>query len=355
MRRKTKFSVCPLALVQRGLIAGFCIPHRILLIAMGFFFIIGCSDDGDDPLPETRYNLSLEVNPEGAGSVAGAGEYSEGEQVNISATAEGDWEFLIWVGDMDLVEEPNSANTRLTMPSQDVTLTAKFQVDPIYGGGVTDIDSNEYITVIIGEQEWMAENLRVTRDANGNDISRHCYDHDPDWCDLYGGLYTWSTIMNGESSSDSSPSGVQGICPAGWHIPSDAEWAELINFLAAQGFPNSDTSNGAANALKSCKQVDSPLGGGCDTSEHPRWDPHNTHYGFDEFGFSALPGGSSSPPEAFFYLGAVGAWWSATEFPSDYGLPSAWVRVMAPKHGNVHHSYYPKSFGLSLRCVRDND
>ncbi len=74
---------------------------------------------------------------------------------------------------------------------------------------------------------------------------------------------------------------------------------------------------------------------------------------YDEFGFSALPGGSSSSPEQFFSLGTVGAWWSATEFPSDYGLPSAWVRVIAPKHGHVHHSYYPKSFGISLRCVRE--
>ncbi len=332
MRRKIKFLVYPLA-----------------VIAMSLFVIIGCSDDEDDPEPEPKYNLILEVNPEGAGSITGAGEYNEGEQVNISATAEGDWEFLVWMGDTDHVDEPSAANTRVTMPSQDVNLAAKFQEDPIYGEGVTDIDGNEYITVIIGDQEWMAENLRVTRDANGNDISRYCYDNDPDWCELYGGIYTWNTIMNGESSSESNPSGIQGICPAGWHVPSDAEWTELINFLAAQGFPNYNAPNGAANALKSCRQVNSPLGGDCDTSEHPRWNPHNTHYGFDEFGFSALPGGYGYPPESFLYLGAVGAWWSATEYLS-WG---AWVRTMAPKNGSVYHSYHITSNGLSLRCVRD--
>ncbi len=141
----------------------------------------------------------------------------------------------------------------------------------INGGTVTDIDGNVYQTVIIGNQEWMAENLRVFRDANGNSITRYCYNNNTTNCNLYGGLYIWHTVMNGQSSSSSNPSGVQGICPTGWYVPSDAEWTELVNYVVNQGFPNSsEDPNGAKNALKLCRQVDSPEGGECKTSIHPR-------------------------------------------------------------------------------------
>jgi len=80
-----------------------------------------------------------------------------------------------------------------------------------------------------------------------------------------------------------------GICPTGWHVPSDAEWIELVNYVVSQGYPNSwNDPNGAGNALKSCRQVDSPLVGECDTSDHPLWDLHSTHRGFDEFGIGEV-------------------------------------------------------------------
>jgi len=214
--------------------------------------------------------------------------------------------------------------------------------------GLKDIDGNFYKTVLIGDQEWMAENLRVSRDAAGNNISRYCYDDDPDLCDLYGGLYTWHTVMNGQSSSSSSPSGVQGICPTGWHVPSDAEWTELVNYVVSQGFPNSCVVNGAGNALKSCRQVSSPLGGDCDTSEHPRWNSDDTRHGFDEFGFSALPGGCRENDGSFYYLGTHGYWWSSTEGSS----LDAWARYMRRSYGAVHRYFTNKTFGFSLRCIR---
>jgi len=323
--------------------------YPLTLIIISLFIIVGCSDD--DPEPEPTYDLILEVHPAGAGNVTGAGEYQEGEQVNISASAEEGWFFLVWNGDTEEVDDPFSPNTSLTMPSQNLNLTARFLQDPIYGDGVTDIDGNQYLTVIIGDQEWMAENLKVTRDAAGNDISRFCYNDDTDNCDLYGGLYTWHTVMNQENSSKENPSGVQGICPEGWHVPSDDEWTELVNYLHTQGFPNSNTSHGAGNALKSCRQVNSPLGGDCDTSEHPRWNSHHIHYGFDAFGFSAQPGGGRGHSGGFFYLGDVGYWWSSTQGPDD----TAWFRSMAPKDGNVFHNIFWVLGGYSVRCVRDLD
>ena len=227
-----------------------------------------------------------------------------------------------------------------------------YEADIIYGDGVTDIDGNEYVTVIIGDQEWMAENLRVTRDANGNDITRYCYYSDETNCELYGGLYTWHTVMNGQSSSRSNPSGVQGICPTGWHVPSDAEGTELVNYVVSQGFPNESTDpNGAGNALKSCRQVGSPLGGDCDTSEHPRWNSDGTHSGFDEFGFSALPGGILHTNGSYLFLGTLGYWWSSTENSSPY----AWYLIINNINSIVYRYYSHKTGSFSLRCVRDID
>jgi len=210
---------------------------------------------------------------------------------------------------------------------------------------VIDYDGNFYNTVQIGDQCWMKENLNTTRDASGNNISRLCYDNNLANCELYGGLYTWSTIMNGSASSNGNPSGVQGICPTGWHVPSDTEWTELTDFLI-NTYVDINAGN-VGNKLKSCRQVDSPLGGDCSTTEHPRWDSYATHYGTNDFGFSTLPGGRYYGG-SFKYLGSDGGWWSSTESSSH-----AWYRYMYYHNGAVFPYSNVKSYGFSVRCVRD--
>jgi uncharacterized protein (TIGR02145 family) len=217
---------------------------------------------------------------------------------------------------------------------------------------VTDIDGNVYNTVLIGDQCWMAENLNTTRDAAGNNITRYCNDNNTTNCDLYGGLYNWATVMNGAGSSNNNPSGVQGICPTGWHVPSDAEWTQLVDYVVSQGYPNNwNDPNGTGNALKSCRQVNSPLGGNCNTTEHPRWNSHVTHHGFDEFGFSAFPGGNRDTNGTFFGLGYGGVWWSSTEGAS---ATYAWGRHMHYTDGDVGRSNGNKTGGFGARCLRDN-
>ena len=115
-------------------------------------------------------------------------------------------------------------------------------------GTVTDIDGNTYRTVRIGDQIWMQENLRVTHYADGTavpfvenstnwdalewDDKAYCwYDNSVANKDIYGGLYTWAAAMNGELSSEANPSGMQGVCPNGWHLPSDSEWKQLEMYL----------------------------------------------------------------------------------------------------------------------------
>jgi uncharacterized protein (TIGR02145 family) len=200
----------------------------------------------------------------------------------------------------------------------------------------------------------MKENLKTTKYRNNtpieypgsnnsawqnNTIGAYAwYNNDISWKDSYGALYNWHAVNN-----------VNGLCPTGWHVPSNAEWTQLVNYVVAQGFPNSGVTNGAGNALKSCRQEDSPLGGECNTTVHPRWNSHSTHHGFDEFGFSAFPGGTRGTDGAFFNIGIYGYWWTSTEYSST----SAWLRLMGYSYGDVFRDYYSETYGVSVRCLRD--
>jgi len=111
---------------------------------------------------------------------------------------------------------------------------------------VTDYDGNTYNTVQIGLQCWMKENLRTTHYSNGANIPNgdyatsytdpYYYDYPSSGFSLSerGYLYNWSAAMHGAASSEANPSGVQGICPTGWHLPSDAEWGQLIQYVRSQ-------------------------------------------------------------------------------------------------------------------------
>ncbi|MBW6497764.1 MAG: fibrobacter succinogenes major paralogous domain-containing protein [Bacteroidales bacterium] len=247
-----------------------------------------------------------------------------------------------------------ATNSEGTSYGQQEEFTTEESGQP--GEGVTDIDGNFYPSVIIGNQMWMAENLKTTKYQNGTPIeypgvnntawqnnttgAYAWYNNEIDWKNSYGALYNWHAVNNSN-----------GLCPAGWHVPSDAEWTELVNYAVAQGYPNNDEENGAANALKSCRQVSSPLGGDCATSNHPRWESSSPHYGTDKFGFSALPGGFRAATGYYLGIGAHGYWWSSTEFSTT----EAWYRAMPLNYGNVIRSIYNNEEGYSVRCVRDEE
>jgi uncharacterized protein (TIGR02145 family) len=194
-------------------------------------------------------------------------------------------------------------------------------------------DNQTYNTVEIGSQCWMKENL------NHQVNSSWCYQNNIENCDNYGRLYTWGAALT--------------VCPDGWHLPSFAEWVQLVNFIVAQGFPNySGDTNGAANALKSCRQVDSPLGDSCSTVDHPRWESYDMQHGFDEFGFSALPGGITAHGSSDDNLGFFGSWWSSTEH--EYRSNEARKLKMGLYRGSVSYDgSSSKSYGFSVRCLRD--
>jgi uncharacterized protein (TIGR02145 family) len=96
---------------------------------------------------------------------------------------------------------------------------------------VIDYDGNVYKTVKIGNQIWMAENLKSLHYSDATSIESYAYNNDETNVNTYGRLYTWQVVMKGASGTYSNPSNVQGIAPTGWHVPSQGEWQQLINYL----------------------------------------------------------------------------------------------------------------------------
>jgi len=181
-------------------------------------------------------------------------------------------------------------------------------------------------TVKIGEQVWMKENL------NCNVSGSKCYNDNESNCATYGRLYNWVTAMNLPSNCNSSScSGQvqpkhQGICPSGWHIPSDAEWTTLTDFVSG--------SSTAGTKLKSSDLWNSYSG-------IPK--------GTDDYGFAALPGGYGYSGGLFNGVGNLGYWWSATEDDADY----AYYRSMNYYNEDVSRGNYDESSLFSVRCLQD--
>ena len=211
-------------------------------------------------------------------------------------------------------------------------------------GVITDIrDGNSYQTVLIGEQCWMAENLAYlpsvnmvadgSEDAAGSYYYVYGYDGTnvadakaTDNYATYGVLYNWPAAMAGSASSNANPSGVQGVCPAGWHLPSDAEWTELTDYLGG--------TRVAGGKLKETGTT--------------HWNSPNTG-ATNETGFTALPGGSRYNNGNFTNIRYHGGWWSSTE----YGTYLAWYRYAGYNFSDVGRLNYGKEVGFSVRCVRD--
>ncbi len=189
---------------------------------------------------------------------------------------------------------------------------------------IDDRNSITYSTILIGTQCWMAENLNYDQSSYGNDW---CYDDTPAYCDTYGRMYDWAAVMQGASSSSSNPSGVQGVCPAGWHVPSDEEWTELTTYVGNNGYSGTE-----GTALKSTSGWNS--GGN----------------GTDNFGFTALPGGFRNGfGNAFDQIGNLGLWWGATEAATTH----AFDRSMTFETSIVNNDAINKQDGFSVRCLSD--
>ncbi len=213
---------------------------------------------------------------------------------------------------------------------------------------VTDIDGNIYNTVLVGNQCWMHENLKTTTYNNGTAIPNVTsngewtsltsgafvwYDNNESWKNIYGGLYNWFATTDDD-----------GLCPEGWHVPTYDDWMELIFFMGGMESPY-------GNELKSCRQENSPLGGSCNTSNHPRWkeDTYSGNYGTDTYGFSTLPAGVRNYYGSFFSMGDLSLYWSQNEGEYDGGIG---VRLHFYE-GLIEMPETDKQNGQSVRCIKD--
>lgn len=225
-------------------------------------------------------------------------------------------------------------------------------------GTIIDYEGNKYNTIQLGDQWWMVSNLKTTHYADGMEIP--LVESNSDWEDLgyddkaycfynnstnneariYGALYTWAAAMNSTTSSYNNPSEVQGVCPDGWHLPSDEEWKELELFLGM----SQDTVDiiGLRGTDKGSMLASSPDGwvdGYLDSNPE-----------FGSSGFNAKPGGGRRYDGTFGHKGDNANFWTATE----YSNIRAWGRHIYSSYSSVHRYMNAKSDGFSVRCVKDN-
>jgi uncharacterized protein (TIGR02145 family) len=210
---------------------------------------------------------------------------------------------------------------------------------------VTDVDGNEYKTVQIGNQLWMAENLRATRYQNGDpipDISAlsRCsdllsgaysyYENDPNHVDAYGLMYNWFAVDDNRN-----------ICPEGWHVPNNEEWIVLEMALGMS----------EAEARKtSLRGTDE--GGKLKEKGTTHWEEPNTG-ATNESGFTALPGGGrpcyGSYDGQYYYLGTKASIWTSDAENEE----EAWMRNLDFDNSMIKSRAMPKQNGLSVRCIQD--
>jgi uncharacterized protein (TIGR02145 family) len=315
------------------------------------------------PCPE-RYMLTLLSDPPDGGVASGGGEFGEGRIIQVSAIPDVEFKFANWKNQSgDIINTKPSFD--FTMPAQNVILTAIFTekdkfVDGEAGAGVTDIDGTEYKTVYIGSQEWMAENLKTGKFADGTEIPFGISEEDQQTAaayavfnypvddltseeifDMYGGLYNWYAV--------SDP---RGLCPAGWRVPDESDWNQLANHMMSIYSLHNDmyssSPNALGNALKSCRQVGSPLGEECNTSDQPRWTANSIHYGTNMVNFNAIPGGTISDlPHSQAQESAF--WWTSNPENND----QARLRYLFIETGPLVNSAARKQNGFSIRCIKD--
>ena len=202
-------------------------------------------------------------------------------------------------------------------------------LQPFQCGETINYSGQTYNTVEIGTQCWLKENLNVGTMIPGSQsqtgappIEKYCYNDDPANCNIYGGLYQWDEMMLG-----STLPGVQGICPDGWHIPTDAEWTILTTFLGGL----------------------SVAGGKMKEEGYVHWSFPNTG-ATNISGFTALPGGYNVSG-SFVYLTTMGYFWSSTEHSSPN--TTAWTRVLVHNNEDVNHNFFFKTMGQSCRCLKN--
>ncbi len=241
----------------------------------------------------------------------------------------------------DTIDMNNNVLVNLSDPVNDKDAVNKAYIDRLIqriefmeihtGLKVEDIDGNDYSVVVIGSQEWIGSNLKATRYNNGDPIpletlfgewsskttGAYCYyDNQVAYRDTFGLLYNYYAVIDSRN-----------ICPAGFHVPTDAEWTTLITFLGGT----------------------TVAGGKLKESGVKHWIEPNTD-ATDDFAFSALPGGyRNGSGGAYQFVKSLGYFWSSSEFSATNG----YMRYISNNSASITRNNSVKSTGYSVRCIRD--
>lgn len=188
-------------------------------------------------------------------------------------------------------------------------------------GTVTDIDGNTYKTVKIGDQWWMAENLKVTHDPEGNPITSYIYRNDIENENVYGRLYKWNVVMDGSLTA-----GSQGIAPDGWHIPSRDEWNELIEYIGGR----------------------SQGGGKLKEAGEAHWESPNSGAD-DSYEFCALPTGWRNFDGQYMGLGERCFFTTSSRGSNNYPK----VKILTYNNSSISDGDVVPGDALPVRCIKD--
>ncbi|MCF8347079.1 MAG: fibrobacter succinogenes major paralogous domain-containing protein [Bacteroidales bacterium] len=222
---------------------------------------------------------------------------------------------------------------------------------------VTDIDGNTYKTVRIGDQVWMAENLRVTRYADGTPLrlvtrsrdwkkmmpteKAFCWysEDSAKYGRLYGAFYNWAGATRGEGCTRSKEINIQGVCPDGWHVPSDKDWKALEMFLGigeteADAVKYRGSDEGSKLADFRTLWYDGKL---------------KQNGAFGQSGFAAVPASFRYDKGQFSMPGYEAFWWTSAEFNPNF----AWCRGLNYGYSTIFRYTNEKKYGFSVRCVKN--
>lgn len=246
---------------------------------------------------------------------------------------------LLYIGYADTLE---SGILDLTDTSQTYSFQFAYNI-PCLGMPTVTYEGKVYNTVQIFNQCWLKENLDVgimiPGDSNMEDNGvneKYCYNNEPDSCAKYGGLYQWEEMM----LYDSIP-GIQGICPPGWHIPTDDEWKVLEGSV--------DSQYGVGDTIWDEKYMRG-YDAGTNLKAASGW--YNNHNGTDLYGFSGLPGGRRWWSILFADIGYYIGLWTSSGGRTE-PLPHAWKRAFYSHQHGVEREDVFHIDGNSVRCVKD--